>query len=542
MVKFLFYVDNQFDFRPIIALIMSVVAGISESILILIINNAAQEVIHNNTLQAVSMLPYFFISLIVLCFLKKLSLQLCLKLVEENLEIYRNRIANQLRHSSLLEMEQMDQGEIYTKLSIDTKKISRSSLSFIQIVQSFTTMFLIIIYMLRLSFLGGCLYIFFVAIGCLYYQLHYHFLVSTIDEMTGKETELFDEVGHIFDGFKELKLNTDKNEDFFHHYLAPLSKRVNRLRKRIGKQFVDIQSVRFVLFYIGLAAIILAFPEDYSVSIRFKIIVMSVFMNEPLSVFFLALPEIVASMVSIDRLNNLEKKISSRGQPSEYISTSKQPDPVAMNHLQLKSVQFTYKINNDEPGFRIGPVSLDIHSGETIFLVGGNGSGKSTLLKVLTGLYPVTAGEIYLNGTTVDIAKYQYLFSTVFSDCHLFDGMYGLKNIDEKKIDELLHLMGIEKQVKWQDHKFQYSGLSTGQKKRLALVYLMLEDAPIYILDEWAAEQEPFFKKNFYTRLLPLFKKSGKTIIVATHDTRYFDIADQLITMQDGKIVTKKRP
>jgi len=183
---------------------------------------------------------------------------------------------------------------------------------------------------------------------------------------------------------------------------------------------------------------------------------------------------------------------------------------------------------------------MGIKAGEIIFFVGGNGSGKSSLLKILTGLYPKSAGEIYLNGIKVEIEQHQYLFSAVFSDCHLFDGMYGLRNIDEKKVNELLQLMAIEKHVKWQDNKFQYSGLSTGQKKRLALVCLMLEDAPIYILDEWAAEQDPFFKKHFYTHLLPLFKKSGKTIIVATHDNRYFDVADQLITMNDGKIVKKK--
>jgi putative ATP-binding cassette transporter len=539
MFKFLFYANNRFDFRPVIALIMSCVAGISESTVVLIINNAAQRVIHCSTFNALSIIPLFVISLLALCFLKKKSLQLCVKLVEENLEIYRNRIGNQLRHSSLLKMEQMDQGEIFTKLSVDTKKISRSSVSFILVVQSSTTILLIIIQMLIFSLVGGAIYILFIAFGCLYYQLHYYSFIHSIDEMTGKETELFEEAGHIFDGFKELKLNADKNENFYHYNLAPLSKLVRRLRKKIGKQFVEIYSVNFVLFYILLGLIVFAFPESYSVSTRFKIIALSAFMNEPLRVFFYAIPEILASMVSIDRLNSLEKKIQHAEQPSEFILKSKQVFSIPMTNIQLKSVQFAYNNNDDETAFSIGPINMEIKAGEIIFLVGGNGSGKSTLLKIITGLYPMTDGTIFLNGTKVNISQYQYLFSAIFSDSHLFEGMYGLKNIDDKKVKELLHLMEIEKQVKWQNQNFQYSGLSTGQQKRLALVYLMLENAPIYILDEWAAEQDPFFKKKFYTELLPLFKKNGKCIIVATHDNRYFDIADQLITMQYGKILPK---
>jgi len=309
MLKFLFYANNQLDLRPIIALFMCVVAGISESTLVLIINNAAQKVFQGTTLKALSMIPLFLISLLVLYFLKKHALQLCVKLVEENLEIYRNRIGNQLRHSSLTTMEQMDQGEIYTKLSIDTKKISRASISLILVVQSTTTVLLIIIHMLSFSMLGGGVFISILTFGVLYYKLNYHFLIHTIDEMTKKETELFEEVGHIFDGFKELKLNAHKNEDFFHHYLNPLNKNVKRLRIKIGKQYVEISSVCFnLMFYTALGVVILAFPEDFSELIRFKIIVMYCFMSKPMTVIFQNLPDIFASLVSIDRLNNLEKK------------------------------------------------------------------------------------------------------------------------------------------------------------------------------------------------------------------------------------------
>lgn len=69
--------------------------------------------------------------------------------------------------------------------------------------------------------------------------------------------------------------------------------------------------------------------------------------------------------------------------------------------------------------------------------------------------------------------------------------------------------------------------LSQGQKKRLALISTYLEDKSILILDEWAADQDPSFRKVFYEEILPDLQKKGKTIIAITHDDSYFHIAGQ---------------
>jgi putative ATP-binding cassette transporter len=78
--------------------------------------------------------------------------------------------------------------------------------------------------------------------------------------------------------------------------------------------------------------------------------------------------------------------------------------------------------------------------------------------------------------------------------------------------------------------------LSTGQKKRLAMVVALLEDRPIYVLDEWAADQDPEFRKHYYEELLPSLKRRGKTIIAISHDDRYFHCADRVVMMDYGKI------
>jgi putative ATP-binding cassette transporter len=81
------------------------------------------------------------------------------------------------------------------------------------------------------------------------------------------------------------------------------------------------------------------------------------------------------------------------------------------------------------------------------------------------------------------------------------------------------------------------TAVSQGQRKRLALLTAYLEDRPFYLFDEWASDQDPYFKRIFYTELLPDLKARGKTVLVISHDDKYFDIADRLIKLDYGKIV-----
>ena len=74
--------------------------------------------------------------------------------------------------------------------------------------------------------------------------------------------------------------------------------------------------------------------------------------------------------------------------------------------------------------------------------------------------------------------------------------------------------------------------------RRLALLTAYLEDRPFYIFDEWAADQDPIFKGLFYTQLLPDLKARGKTVLVITHDDRYFDVADRIIKLDTGQVVS----
>ncbi|MBL4837421.1 MAG: ATP-binding cassette domain-containing protein, partial [Kordiimonadaceae bacterium] len=193
--------------------------------------------------------------------------------------------------------------------------------------------------------------------------------------------------------------------------------------------------------------------------------------------------------------------------------------------------------NDDVETFTAGPWKLDIQRGECLFLMGGNGSGKSTALKLISGLYDGDSGQILVDGTPVQLNSkpaYRALFSCIFPDFYLFDKLYGLKDVDPEKVNELIRWMQLEDKVTFKQDRFSTQDLSSGQRKRLAMIVSLLEDREIYLFDEWAADQDSHFREVFYTEILPKLKAAQKTVLVVTHDDRYWHLCDRSITLDIG--------
>lgn len=191
--------------------------------------------------------------------------------------------------------------------------------------------------------------------------------------------------------------------------------------------------------------------------------------------------------------------------------------------------------------FALQPVNLTLKRGETVFLIGGNGSGKSTLSMVLAGLYTPTSGKIFVDDVEITDANreaYRQLFASVFTDFHIFeqliDGM-GIDVADEQIAQWLSHLQLSEK-VKIEKKRILNSKLSQGQRKRLGLLIAALENRSMMILDEWAADQDPQFRRLFYEQLLPLLKESGYTVFAISHDDKYFHHAERIVSMKLGEL------
>ncbi len=111
----------------------------------------------------------------------------------------------------------------------------------------------------------------------------------------------------------------------------------------------------------------------------------------------------------------------------------------------------------------------------------------------------------------------------------------------EHYLERLGLTLGLTHKVRFVEGRLSTTSLSQGQRKRLALLLLMMEGREVFLLDEWAADQDPVFRHVFYKELLPELKAAGKTVIAITHDDRYFDVADRIYRLDYGQLVDYDR-
>jgi putative ATP-binding cassette transporter len=131
----------------------------------------------------------------------------------------------------------------------------------------------------------------------------------------------------------------------------------------------------------------------------------------------------------------------------------------------------------------------------------------------------------------------------VFSDFFLFPRLVGPDGAAPHPRDVAARLgaLSLTEKARVENDVLVDTRLSQGQRKRLALLSAWLEDRPVLVLDEWAADQDPEFREYFYLRLLPLFKAEGRTVVAITHDERYFGVADRVLKVDGGRIFELRR-
>jgi putative ATP-binding cassette transporter len=295
--------------------------------------------------------------------------------------------------------------------------------------------------------------------------------------------------------------------------------------------------------YIVLGAIVFVLPQlkpDFSSDIVSTTTAM-LFAIGPLSSLVSMIPQYEQLNLSVRNINSLEEELDQHLNPDEVQVIEGLNRFANFQRIDVKGLYFQFSNGENTDHFSIGPLDLTINKGETIFLVGGNGSGKTTLLKAMTLLYNnLQSGNIFVDDKIVDntnYLEYRELYSAIFYDFHLFSKLYGLEKIEPGRVNNLLRLMQIDHKTEFKDNHFTRQNLSTGQRKRLALIVSLLEDKPIFIFDEWAADQDPQFKDYFYDVLLKTLKAEGKTVIAVSHDDRYFNVADRVIKMDYGNFV-----
>lgn len=336
-------------------------------------------------------------------------------------------------------------------------------------------------------------------------------------------------------GMKELTLDSAKQENYLHHYLKKSSQKEatdkinNQIHAQISGKISETILILGICTMIGSTFIM----EDITSAIIAEFLTVSLFVISPISSVSNFIKELTPLKAISDHIESLGLDLGQNDLKlgKKKISETSKP-------IKLSEISYQYA-DSEDYSFRLGPVTLEIPQGMITIIYGSNGSGKTTLAKVLTGLYAVKSGHIEYGNTKVSpdtLDDYRNKISAVFADNHLFRN-YKITNQNQSQIDQLLDIFEIRSKVRVDGENLLSEGLSTGQQKRLALVMSLMEEKEIYVFDEWAANQDPLFKKAFYYQLLPELKSRGKTVILVTHDDQYFHIADHKVHLVDGKVL-----
>lgn len=511
---------------------ISIISGGTFTLIPYLLNRALAGYINMNP----ELIIFFFASLLLYAYDIMIVKKEVAILTNQYIYDVRRNIVSRLSECKYETYENLGYENIYTCINNDTENIS----NVIDILMSGLTSLVVIlccsIYLIYLNFQLSVCAIMAICILVAAIILFSKFAQSHWNGARESQNVYYSFLNSFIKGFANLSVNKRKVNEFLYDM-----ENVNDQykEKRINAEKFNAYSylVSETLIFTFLGAIIVVPPVFFSkldlgdISEFFVIFLM---LKGQLDVVINAInkvPKIIVSRKKIKSLMGILENAPKQVESQEMLSTEN------MDELEFNNICFSYKNDNDKL-FGIGPVSFKLKKGEITFIIGGNGSGKSTLGKLITGLYTADSGEIFYNGEKVNnVRLLSECISPIFADGYLFKKLYGIDNIDQNKIDEVLHNIKLDQKISIKDRIINNTNLSSGQKKRVALLVSYLENAQIYFFDEWAAEQDPEFKQYFYNELLHKLKKEGKCVIVITHDDRYFDVADQVIKMEDGILV-----
>lgn len=374
------------------------------------------------------------------------------------------------------------------------------------------------------------------AIGTFVFHLHQRRAIRWFTRARETSDALFAHFRALYAGIKELKLHRRRREAF----LADLLGESVAAYRRDFVAGMTVYSLAMawgtLLFYVvlGVTAFALPVAAGLSPAAVAGVSLALLYLMAPFAHMIEVLPAVGRARVALRKIDELGLAL----EPERAPAMLAQPR-TAWHRLDLVGVTHRYYREREDESFCLGPIDLTLRPGEVVYLVGGNGSGKTTLALLLVGLYAPESGRIELDGVTVDdLDAYRELFSVVFADYHVFDQLLGLSGpgLDERARRHLERLQ-LAHRVRVEAGALQVGGLSQGQRRRLALAAAALDDRPIYVFDEWAADQDPQFRRIFYTELLPELRARGKAVVVITHDDQYFAIADRCLRMDLGRLI-----
>ncbi|MEI6411728.1 MAG: cyclic peptide export ABC transporter [Bacteroidota bacterium] len=531
-------------------------SSVSNAFLIGIINGAAESV-------ASKQMNWQYFVMYLLClgiffYSKKYTLDRSSEIVEMVINRLRLRLVDKVRLTELVTLEKYGTATLYARITQDATTISNISTIIINSLQQSIMIVCTLLYIAAISMWSFLIIVAGLALGLMSYMNHSAVFQAMWQEVSRKETSFFEKLNHILRGFNEININRRKNEDVYNEYVR-VNNALRSQRLKTSKMYNVTLTYTQILFYLLLGAILFVLPRlqaDNSAAVIMKVVSSVLFIIGPLEGILYSIPGLASANNSANNIMDLEAQLEEelKKQKEQQINHHA-PEAYQLmpfeHQIDLRGLEYQYKNNGwngNGASFKVGPINLTIRKGELIFITGGNGSGKSSFAKLLTGLYKPAMGQIIIDGTEdgrggIEVnmrnyQQYQNLYSIIFSDFHLFDKVYGLEHtLDPVEVNALLQSMNLSSEkTSYKDGAFTNIHLSSGQKKRLALTTVLLEDKPIYFFDEVASDLDPEFRDKFYYEILSELKARNKTVIVISHDQQYWNVPDRLLQFQDGRM------
>jgi len=373
--------------------------------------------------------------------------------------------------------------------------------------------------------------------GAWIYAWQHRRAFAVIHRARDERSLLFEHFRSLTLGVKELMLHRRRREGFLNDDLRASADAYRQSNLTATRRYALADAWVQVLYHGLIALALFAAPMALKPTpeVLTGYVFAMLYLMAPLWSIIGAIPAVARGQVALAAIEQLGIEVG----PEATAPMIEKPTHWRPPRVTMRGLTFRYE---DASGFELGPIDLDLEPGELLFVVGGNGSGKSTFVKLLCGLYVPRSGELRSGGRVVDEANrvdYRELFSVVFSDFHLFRALHGIDPQRARtQAPQYLSALQLDGKVALDGSRYSTIDLSQGQRKRLALVTAYLEDRPVVVFDEWAADQDPDYKRIFYNKLLPELRARGKTVVVITHDDRYFHLGDRVLKLEDGRVAS----
>lgn len=523
------------------AVVLGVISGATAAALIAVVSTALVD-----TSWSLSTLAIAFVLLAVTTAITRLGSQvLLLRLAHDAIFSMRMRLSRQILDTPLATIQRIGGASMLATLTDDVAAVTDAVMGIAFLLINGVTIVGCLAYLAWLSPMTFLAVVALMFVGMVTFQLLQQRAVARLKQARNRQDALMSHFRALDDGAKELKLNQRRRQSFLKDMLSPTAKAFREEMIRGMGAYILGGTWAQLLLLILIGALVFGWPREggQALGLLTSYALTLLYMLRPMDFVLQMLPHLGRASVAMQKIESLGLELETVDEQPE---ATERIEIDRWNRIELRGIQRGYASETLDDRFVLGPLDLDLSPGEIVFITGGNGSGKSTLVNVLVGLYEPEQGEILLNGQTIDdqnLQCYREHFAVVFSDYFLFDRLLESHLEDRtERVQGYLSRLHLDKKVKIVGDQLQSDGLSQGQRRRLALLMSYLDDRPIYVFDEWAADQDPAFKKVFYEELVPELREAGKCVVVISHDDRYYHMADRLVKLDSGKIAQSDVP